>query len=349
VVVRCARRAVAEGPGNGSRDCAAARACGARKLRSSARRRRGREPRQAVLQRRRRCERRGALRRGTAAAKAKREHLRGSREVASSVLAHRAASRHADRDEDLAENPHRRPRREAPHRGDAAASPRRRAGAEGAGLVKGERSSPRSGRRPWTRSTPKATRSPVRPGPRPSRTGSSSLALRASLTASGPERVVSDIAEPIRSPRRRCRRGISTTTRSSSCFLPFAAALVGPVLVVVLVFSFVVVDLARGARRAGRATARPHARRVTRRQLPRRLCRRRDGPARRVRPRCTRRDGHWPPRRAGGRRPLAGRAAGPEPPCAVFGVGRSSARPQGARCAPRRAGSRPLAAAPRGR
>ena len=34
-----------------------------------------------------------------------REHLRGSRELASSVLAHRAASRHADRDEDLAESP----------------------------------------------------------------------------------------------------------------------------------------------------------------------------------------------------------------------------------------------------
>ncbi|KAA0249263.1 MAG: hypothetical protein EDX89_24150 [Acidobacteria bacterium] len=33
-----------------------------------------------------------------------REHLRGSRELASSVLAHRAASRHADQDEDLAEN-----------------------------------------------------------------------------------------------------------------------------------------------------------------------------------------------------------------------------------------------------
>jgi hypothetical protein len=34
-----------------------------------------------------------------------REHLRGSRELASSVLAHRAASRHDDRDEDLAEDP----------------------------------------------------------------------------------------------------------------------------------------------------------------------------------------------------------------------------------------------------
>ena len=33
-----------------------------------------------------------------------RERLRGSREPASSVLAYRAASRHADRDEDLAEN-----------------------------------------------------------------------------------------------------------------------------------------------------------------------------------------------------------------------------------------------------
>jgi len=57
----------------------------------------------------------------------------------------------------------------APHRGDAAASPHSRDGAEGAGLVQGERSSPRSGRRPWTRSAPKATRSPVRPGPRQSR------------------------------------------------------------------------------------------------------------------------------------------------------------------------------------
>ena len=34
-----------------------------------------------------------------------REHLRGSRELASSVLAHRAASRHADEHEDHAEHP----------------------------------------------------------------------------------------------------------------------------------------------------------------------------------------------------------------------------------------------------
>ena len=60
VVVRCARRAVAEWPVNGSRDRAAARVSGARELRSSTRRRRGREPRQAVLQRRRRPCRRGA-------------------------------------------------------------------------------------------------------------------------------------------------------------------------------------------------------------------------------------------------------------------------------------------------
>ncbi len=59
MVVRCAHRAVAAGPGNGSRGRAAARASGARELRSSARRRRGREPRQAVLQRRRRRGRRG--------------------------------------------------------------------------------------------------------------------------------------------------------------------------------------------------------------------------------------------------------------------------------------------------
>ena len=38
-------------------------------------------------------------------------------------------------------------------------------------------------------------------------TGSTSLALRASLTACGPERDVSDIAEPIRSPRRRVAAG----------------------------------------------------------------------------------------------------------------------------------------------
>ncbi len=89
MVVRCARRAVAEGPVNGSRDRTAARACGARKLRSSARRRRGREPRQAVLQRRRRRRRRGAE------ALALRARRRGADLCAprfAAVLEHRAPS-----------------------------------------------------------------------------------------------------------------------------------------------------------------------------------------------------------------------------------------------------------------
>ena len=58
--VRSSLRSVAEGPGHVARERAAARASGARALRSSARRRRERAPRQAVLHRRRRLRRRGA-------------------------------------------------------------------------------------------------------------------------------------------------------------------------------------------------------------------------------------------------------------------------------------------------
>lgn len=137
--------------------------------------------------------------------------------------------------------------------------------------------------------------------------GSASLALRASLTACGPERGVPDIAEPIRSPRRRVAAG---RRRSSSCFPSLAASLVG-LLVVILV------GPRRGARRAS------VARHVTRHELLRRLRRRLDQPGDRLasgddperdddeerRKGDHRRSGEpgarrWPPRRAGGRGPL---------------------------------------------
>jgi hypothetical protein len=82
--------------------------------------------------------------------------------------------------------------------------------------------------------------------------GSASLALRASLTGCGPERGVPDIAEPIRSPRRRVAAG---RRRGSSCFFLLAAAPVGLVLVVLVAVVVCVVDLVL-VRPGGRLRAR---------------------------------------------------------------------------------------------
>ncbi len=88
--------------------------------------------------------------------------------------------------------------------------------------------------------------------------GSTSLALRASLTACGPERDVSDIAEPIRSPRQRVAAG---RRRSSSCFPPLAAFLVGlrPGVVVFVVAVLVVADRVVLVRPGGRLRTRAAA------------------------------------------------------------------------------------------
>ena len=109
MVVRCARRAVAEWPGNGSRERAVARACGARELRSSTRRRRGREPRQAVLQRRRRPRRRGA----EALALPRRPGVRAAAVCAPSSL---CSSLHARRLVAPARGPRERPEQDRPGR-----------------------------------------------------------------------------------------------------------------------------------------------------------------------------------------------------------------------------------------
>ena len=117
-------------------------------------------------------------------------------------------------------------------------------------------------------------------------TGSASLALRASWTASGPERDVPDIAEPLRSPRRRCRRGPRRRRRSASCFLLLAAALVGLLVLLVVVAVVVFVDVRPGGRLRARrcpsaglrparedrsAAERPHCQGIERRAGRRRL------------------------------------------------------------------------------
>lgn len=139
--------------------------------------------------------------------------LRSSRPLRCSSTAPRAASRQRGRDHRGEE----RPRNEA----SRLFSPNSFC----IGGLAGRRRLPRRPRRLTFSATSSATsrvsctspEHPVRPGPRPSRTGSSSLALRASWTACGPERGVPDIAEPLRSPRRRCRRGPRRRRRSSSC------------------------------------------------------------------------------------------------------------------------------------
>ena len=189
-------------------------------------------------------------------------------------------------------------------------------------------------------------------------TGSTSLALRASLTACGPERGVSDIAEPIRSPRRRVAAG---RRRSSSCIPPLAASLGGLAPVVLgVVRRGPWSGVARGVRGAQRRA--PAARPVTRHEPP-------PGPAwrparerRRLRTRRRRRtpkSGRPPRRRAGcqaiaaaqGRRtrPLEGRAAGPEPPYDAPGAGTNAVVPRGRGAALEAGGAPPRRGSAEGR